>query len=178
MNFSELFSSPSTADLAYNWINVLIPTGESAYAKAFATLSGTLVFIASLVLAWHVIAGIISSAYTGKILGDRFHQIYAPLRVVLGFALLVPVGDGFSAVHYLLRNVVGVVAVQLGNAPINSYIEQLETGKPIGIPSSQGPQVVKTVLEKEICIRVYNGLQEYRWLNWSGKFNPQFGEEG
>ena len=177
MNFSELFSSPSTADLAYNWINVLIPTGESAYAKAFATLSGTLVFIASLILAWHVIAGIISSAYTGKILGDRFHQIYAPLRVVLGFALLVPVGDGFSAVHYLLRNVVGVVAVQLGNAPINSYIEQLETGKPIGIPSSQGPQVVKSVLEKEICIRVYNGLQEYRWLNWSGKFNPQFGEE-
>ncbi len=177
MNFSELFANPATADLAYSWIKILIPTGESAYAKAIATFTGILIFIASIILAWHVVAGVISSASTGKILGERYHQIYAPLRVVLGFALLVPVGDGFSTVHYLLRNVVGVVAIQLGNAPINSYIDHLETGKPIGIPSSQGAQVVKTILEKEVCIRVYNGLQEHRWLNWSGKFDPQFGEE-
>ena len=177
MNITDLLTNPSTADLAYSWINILIPTGESAYAKAIATFSGTLILVASLILAWHVIAGVINSASSGKILGERFHQIYAPLRVVLGFALLIPVGDGFSSVHYLLRNVVGVVAIQLGNAPITSYIDHLETGKPIGIPSSQGAQVVKTILEKEVCIRVYNGLQEHRWLNWSGKFQPKFGKE-
>ncbi|MTH95297.1 DotA/TraY family protein [Roseibium sp. RKSG952] len=172
MNPMDLLALPASADLAYGWINVLIPQNGSAYGSAFATFSGTLAFFGALFLSWNVTVGVISSAYSGKVLGDRYHQIYAPLRVVLGFAMLVPISsDGFSAVHYLLRNVIGVAAVQLGNAPIKSYVTELRGGAPIGIRSALGAEVAKDILDKELCMRVYNGLHEHRWVNLKSKIN-------
>lgn len=167
MNPTDLLAPPADTDLAFQWINVVFPAGsDSAYGAAFATFSGTLAFLGSLFLAWHVLVGIISSAYSGKVLGDRYHQIYAPLRVVLGFGMLVPISDGYSAVHYLLQNVIGVAAVNLGNAPIVAYVDSIALrGGSVGIPSTQGRGVARQFVYKELCRQVHNEYAAARF--WS-----------
>lgn len=176
MNPFDLLALPdANSDLAYKWIVTLFPdTSTSAFGAAFATFSGSLAFLGSLFIAWHVLVGVVSTAYSGKILGDQFHQIYAPLRVVLGFGMLVPVSDGYSAVHFLLRDVVSVAAINLGNAPIKVYVSGLTTGdQSANIIGQQGSAVAKQFLYLEACTAVVNGLTENRFLNWGTTISPQ-----
>jgi len=172
----DLLSTPVDTDIAYRWIGVLFPPTNPAgvstpYGSAFAVFTGMLTFFGGLFLAWHVIQGIVLSAYSGKVLGERFHQIWAPLRVVLGFGLLVPVSGGFSSVHIFLRDVVGVAAVQMGNAPIKAYITSITEpteGKNVTVVSVKGRFVFDYLLDKEICNAVHNGLTSGYWASfWS-----------
>lgn len=170
----DLLSTPVDTDIAFKWIGILFPESSGAstpYGAAFAVFTGMLTFFGSLFLAWHVIQGIVLSAYTGKVLGERFHQIWAPLRVVLGFGLLVPVSGGFSSIHVLLRDVVGVAAVQMGNAPIKAYISAItepDEGKNVNIVSVKGRFVFDYILDKEVCNAVHNGLTSGIWASFWG----------
>lgn len=157
-------------DIAYGWIQVLFPTGESPYGSAFAVFTGLLSLLGGLFLAWHVLQGIVMSAYTGKVLGQKFHQIWAPLRVILGFGMLVPISGGFSSVHLLLRDVVGVAAVNLGNAPIKAYVAAVtnpDEGKNVNVASFKGSYLFDQILEREICHAVVDGLGRNIWNYFS-----------
>jgi conjugal transfer/type IV secretion protein DotA/TraY len=170
----DLLKKPDadSVDIAYGWIVELFPTAvNSPYAQAFATFSGMLTFLGSLFLAYHVLQGIVLSAYTGKVLGERFHQIWAPLRVVLGMGLLVPISGGFSSIHYLLRDVVGVAAVNMGNAPITAYIKAVtepNAAKSVDIAAMKGRFVFNDFLDKEVCHAVHQGLSSGTWSSFFG----------
>lgn len=160
--FDVLAAIPET-DLAYGWVRFILADDDSAYASAIATFTSTMAFLGSLVLAWYVTAGVVSSAYSGKVLGDRYHQIYAPLRVALGFGLLVPISDGLSAVHILLRDIVGPAAINLANAPIKYYVGQIATGKQSAvIRGHQGEFVVRQLIQMEGCMMVVNEMNKNR----------------
>jgi conjugal transfer/type IV secretion protein DotA/TraY len=170
----DILATPLDSDIAYKWIAVLFPVAKdgaatSPYGSAMAVFSGMLSFFGGLFLAWHVLQGIVLSATSGKVLGEKFHQIWAPLRVVLGFGMLIPISGGFSSVHLLLRDVVGVAAVQMGNAPIKAYIAAVTTpdqGKNVSIASMKGRFVFDYLLEKEICNAVQTGLTQSIWAQF------------
>src|SRR5690606_11913578 len=108
-------------------------------------------------------------AYSGKVLGERYHQIWAPLRVVIGFGLLIPIAGGFSSVHYVLKDVVGRAAVNMGNAPIIAYINHLgSNGGDIRVASMTGGNVMQDILEREVCVAVRNGLYRSKLIAWGG----------
>ena len=163
-------SSSMCDDIAWGWILTLfgsegtgctilggLPAADlnSPYANAFAVLTASLAFIGSLFLAYHVVIGIVSSAYTGKVLGEKWHQIWAPLRVVFGFGMLIPIGDGFSSVHYLLRDVVGLAAVNLGNAVIGVYVSSAFDPNSdyvkAKITTRAGNEIVNKFFAAEVC---------------------------
>lgn len=155
----DLLGAIPDTDIALGWINVLFPDSDTAYAHAIAIFTTTLTFLGTLFLGWHVLSGIVSTAYSGKILGDRWHQIYAPLRVVLGMALLVPISGGFSAVHIGLRDIVAPAAINLANAPIKLYVNSVATGKQSAvIRGHQGEYVVRQFVQMEACMTVANAL--------------------
>jgi len=162
----DLLGEIGNDDIAYNWILTLFPaTTDNAYGAAFASFTAALTFLASLFVGFHILVGIVSSAYSGKVLGERYHQIWAPLRVVLGFGMMVPIAGGFSAVHYLLRDFVGPAAVNLGNLPIVQYIDYLaKNGGDIDVPSLQGRFVVQAVMEREICVGVQNAIRDNTFI--------------
>jgi conjugal transfer/type IV secretion protein DotA/TraY len=170
-------SSEMCKDIAWGWILTLfgtegsgctladIPTAavsNTPYANAFAVLTAALAFIGSLFLAYHVLSGIVSTAYTGKVLGERWHQIWAPLRVVFGFGLLIPVGGGFSSVHYILRDVVGLAAVNLGNGVIKTYIatafDPNSSYNRSKIYTLSGDDVVNKFFMMEVCAGVIDNM--------------------
>jgi len=158
----DFLSQPATTDLAYSWVRAVFPDSASEpYGQAFAVFTSSLTFLAALFMGWHVIIGIVTSAYSGKVLGERYHQIWAPLRVVLGFGLLVPIAGGFSTVHYLLRDVVGVAAVQMANAPIVTYINGMATNPPGLSPAAmQGGTVAQQILALQACGATVRGVNE------------------
>lgn len=158
----DFLSSPVDTDIAYRWVQAVFPSdADTPYGAAFAVFTSSLTFIASLFMGWHIVVGIVSSAYSGKVLGERYHQIYAPLRVVLGFGMLVPIAGGFSSVHYLLRDVVGVAAVQMGNAPIVTYITAMaERGNSINVNSIQGRSLAETILNLQTCAVTAQGYND------------------
>lgn len=170
----DLFATPGDGkgnDIAFKWIEVLFNTGpESGFGQAFSVFTSMLGLLGGLFLGWHIVIGIVSSAYSGKVLGERYHQIWAPLRVVLGFGLLIPIAGGFSSVHYVLKEVVGRAAVNMGNAPIIAYIDHLATnGGDISVASMSGRQVVIDVIEREVCTTVRNAIYENSYFGTGGQ---------
>lgn len=148
----DLLNKDFGEDIAYSWLMALFPTEGSAYGAAFATVSGTLMFLGALLIGFFMIVGIVSSAHSGKVLGEKYHQIWAPLRVVIGFGMMLPISGGYSAVHYALRDIVGPAAINLGNWPIEKYIDHLANyGSGLRAASLTGPGLVDQILQKEVC---------------------------
>lgn len=174
----DFLSPPANTDLAYSWVHAVFPSDAAEpYGQAFAIFTSSLTFIAALFMGWHVMVGIVTSAYSGKVLGERYHQIWAPLRVVLGFGLLVPVAGGFSTVHYLLRDVVGVAAVQMANAPIVTYINEMATNPPGLSPAAmQGGTVAQQIVALQACGATVRGINEVVgiWISPArAEYSPQ-----
>lgn len=159
MTLNDLLKEPSQHDIAWSWVKVILPGDTStAYGQAFASFSAALILYGTFFLAWNVVAGIVHSAYTGKVLGEKWHQIWAPLRVIVGFGLLVTIpATGFSSIHYIVRDGFARVGVNLGNMVWAPYVDSVANHQvPILPASSGGSAVVVNVLEHEICAAVYN----------------------
>jgi conjugal transfer/type IV secretion protein DotA/TraY len=152
----DLLGAIGATDIAFSWIKVLFANEPGKpLSAAFAVFTASLAFLGALLMAWHVLIGIVNSAYSGKVLGEKWHQIWAPLRVVLGFGLLVPIGGGFSGVHFLLKDVIGVAAVNLGNAPIVAYIEAATDRNNVNsLTTTYGGTLASELLAREICANV------------------------
>lgn len=155
----DLLAEPSSSNIAWNWVSYVLPSDTStAWGMALSVFSSTLTFMACLMLSYRTISGIVQSAYTGKVLGERWHQIWAPLRIILAVGLLAPVaGSGFSAIHYLIKDVVARSAVNLGDAVWVSFVDSVAGASvPISPAASGGSGVVLALLEHEICAAIYN----------------------
>lgn len=152
----DLLAKPSANDILYGWIQDLFD-GSPVIAKVFALYTSTLGIFGALTLGFFIIVGIVSSASSGKVLGERYHQIWAPLRVVLGFGLLIPIAGGFSTVHYLLKEPVARGSINLANAPWVLAAEEV-FGKGASITPYRygGMDLVLNIVEHELCGALVN----------------------
>ena len=179
----DLLAQPDCHDIAWGWIQTLFGTNgkcdiinaanvNTPYASAFAVLTAALAFLGALFMAYHTIVGIVHSAYSGKVLGERWHQIWAPLRVVFGFGLMIPIGDGFSSVHYILRDVVGVSAINLANGIIYTYVRTAYSDATGGTTSKvatlAGRDYAQKFFEKEVCSGVIEQMSSsfFTWYSY------------
>jgi conjugal transfer/type IV secretion protein DotA/TraY len=183
----DLLAKPSCDDIAWGWILTLFGTDgtcaqlvnaanvNTPYANAFAVLTAALAFFGGLFMAYHTVAGIVSTAHSGKVLGERWHQIWAPLRIVLGFGLLIPVGDGFSSIHYILRDVVGVAAVQLANGVVFTYAntayKDVTAGSVSKVSTLAGRDYAQKFFEKEVCTGIVGAMSSgfFTWYSYSAE---------
>ncbi|MBY3433410.1 DotA/TraY family protein [Rhizobium laguerreae] len=179
----DLLAQPDCNDIAWGWIQTLFGTNgkceiinaanfNTPYANAFAVLTASLAFFGGLFMAYHTVIGIVSSAYTGKVLGEKWHQIWAPLRVVFGFGLLIPVGDGFSSVHYILRDGIAVAAIQLANNLVGAYVGSVAKDS-LAATSAQintlgGHDYAQKFFEKEVCSGVIGAMSSglFTWYSY------------
>lgn len=157
----DLFAEPSNTNIAWQWAQAVLPSdATSPQGRVIQILTSVLFFLCGLGLAYHTVIGIVASAYTGKPLGDKWHQIWTPLRWVVCFGLLCPIpSTGFSPVHYILRDIVAKGSINVADAALNTLVRVVadpEKGMPIIPVSETGSAVVMAVLRHEICAAVYN----------------------
>lgn len=121
--------------------------------------------------------GIVASARTGQALGERWHHIWMPLRIVLGLGLLAPMPQtGFSSVHFVLRDVIARAGINLGNAISNTGITGVvKDGVTIMPASSNGSSIAMMVLQHEVCAAVYN--QAGSLWGWQARLPDREGAE-
>ncbi|WP_412050268.1 DotA/TraY family protein [Hoeflea sp. Naph1] len=155
----DLLAEPASTNLAWQWVSVVLPNdGTSPWGRVLQVFTSVLFFLSALGLSYGVVSGIVSSAYTGKVLGDRWHQIWTPLRIIVGLGLLAPLpSTGFSSAHYLLRDVVAKGGINLADAVWVTFVDVVaKDGVPIVPTSANGSTVVMSILRHEICAAVYN----------------------
>lgn len=155
----DLLAEPSASNVAWQLVRAVLPTdAESPWGRTLQVFSSTLFFFSGLYIAYGVIVGIVASAYHGKVLGQRWHQIWVPLRIVLGVGLLAPLpSTGFSSAHYILRDVIARAGINLADASWNVFVAEVAQGKATILPaSSDGSTIALTVLKHEVCAAVYN----------------------
>ena len=154
----DLLATPSQHDIAMSWVNAILPADMSSpYGAALGTFASAITFLAALFLGFHIIARIVASAYSGKVLGERYHQTWAPLRVVFGFGLLIPIAGGFSSAHHALRDLVAVPSINLGNASWVRFVDTIASDEvPIVAHAAGGSKLVLDIAEHEICAAVTN----------------------
>lgn len=161
----DLLKEPSANNILNGWILDLF-NGSPVVAKAFATFSSTVSLYGAFCLIWAILLGIVSSAYSGKVLGERYHQIWAPLRVVLGFGLIIPIAGGFSSVHYALRDVARPISVNLADAPARVVAEMVfGEGEAIAPYRTGGMQLVYDLMEHELCAAMINHAAKNSRIN-------------
>ncbi|MFD1792445.1 DotA/TraY family protein [Ochrobactrum teleogrylli] len=158
--FTDLLREPSQHNIAWSWVTTLIPTDVSTpFGYAIGAFNSILVYLGALAVIWAVLQGIIHSAYTGKVLGDKFHQIWAPLRVFVGFGLLLPLGASFASGHYLLRDVVARAGINFADNIANVWFDGAQK-MPMVPPTKNGLELVLDIYESEICATFKNFMQE------------------
>lgn len=156
MIISDLWAEPAATNIAWQWVNIILPSDTtSPWGRALSVFSAALVFLATSMLAWATVMGIVQSAYTGKVLGEKFHQIWTPLRAIIGLGLLVPIAGGFSPVHETLKTVFLRPAINVADATWVVFVETLaKDGTPILPAAAGGSGLVIDIAEHEICLAV------------------------
>lgn len=175
----DLLAEPSSTNLAWKLVQAVLPTDTaSPWGQALQVFTSVLFALCSLTVAFNVVQGVVASAYTGKVLGERFHSIYMPLRVVLGLGLLAPIpATGFSSAHYILRDVVARAGINLADATWSVFVGAVSKDGTTIIPtSSSGSALALSILKHEICTAVYNKAGS-TW-GWQIDPPPPGGEDG
>lgn len=152
-----------TADLAVRILQKLLPLGAGASTttpmmSAVTVLTASLTAVGGGMLCYHVVVGTAATAQEGRVLGQRWNTMWAPLRVAAGFALLAPLptGSGMSSVHVLLYEV-GVQSDRLANNIWATYVDTTLDSAPValaGYSAVGGETLAGQVLRSETCAAV------------------------
>lgn len=142
---------------------------NTAIGAAMTVFLSMLEAYGSFIMCSHVVIGMISTAHEGKVLGSRWHQVWAPIRVVTGVGSLVPVAGGFCMAQLLL--IQGAVLSSDAASKIwTAYVETVALGgttsntavQPIGLPSPLGGiELLHQVLKFEVCQKIYMTNVQY-----------------
>ena len=156
----------AAGDLSLQWMQHLFPSlwtsvtgvtyAQDAVAQLMGTLNVLLTGVAAAMLTWHTLVGIISTAHEGKVLGQRWHQIWAPIRVVMSFTAVIPI-KGFCLAQLLVVQVF-LAGFALANVEWNLYVD-LSTGlsgaTAITVPPDSLAQMpaFEAIIAGETCIQ-------------------------
>lgn len=118
--------------------------------SAFAAMISCLMALGALFLSWFTVVGTVATATEGKVLGQRWHLTWAPIRVCYGFASLVPVVKGYCLLQIMLLWL-AVASGHLGNVIWNGFVTGL-TSPTMSTPSlPQSMNYVREQLRTEVC---------------------------
>jgi len=68
----------------------------------FRIYSLALLVVAAMITAYFIFAVVAETAQTGTAFGKRFDKVWAPIRLVVAFGLLVPIGPGLNSSQYIV----------------------------------------------------------------------------
>lgn len=153
--------TPPDTDVAINWLAQLIPAdGNSAFLQALALFSAVLLQVGGASMGWGMLVATIATAHEGKVLGQKYHLIFAPVRITLGLALLAPVGGlgiGQNLVLHLAKS-----GSALASYTWTSFVDTITTGATVTVMvDGKAQQVTLGTLPSP---KVATAGQVVRWL--------------
>jgi conjugal transfer/type IV secretion protein DotA/TraY len=203
----DIFVKPGAKDLFMNMLSMIAPNvgpvpgfqGQSgsvtpahtAMATGFMAFISALFFLAGMQVCWHTISGIVATAHEGKVLGQRWHEIWAPVRVVSGVGFLAPALGGFCVAQVVVLYLIAFGG-QMANLIWTPYVETMVSGMATPTTATQDQiattigqltstnGVLKNIFEKELCYatakqnfdrRGYSGGNVPANVTWGSDFS-------
>lgn len=74
----------------------------SPLKNMFDVFNHVILIFGVIVILYTTIVAALNTAYHGKMMGDKWSSLWIPIRVVLGFALLVPQANGYAMIQSLV----------------------------------------------------------------------------
>lgn len=119
--------------------------GKSPIWSIIKTFNLAVFAFAALWMCWNVLAGVMSSAADGEFLGKRQNSTWVPIRLVIGFSMIIPVFKGWN-----LAQLVMLWAAAVGSGIAGSIATSVATTVNWG-GSYFAPPLIKAVqIETEI----------------------------
>lgn len=164
--FQSLMGNLSAGDLSMQWMTNLFPTvfsassgvsyQQDAIAQMLQAVNTTLIGLGAVLLIWHTVSGVVSTAHDGQVLGRKWHTIYAPMRISLGVAATAPI-KGYCAAQLIALQVI-IAGCGLANLAWTSYVDAA-TGATNQIMSVTVPPqtldqltLFNDVVSKAVCV--------------------------
>ena len=145
--------------------NSLAPAGGGPYdliRTGLSSFAATLLFIGMMMSGWQIITGIVASAKEGTAIGRNYHEVWAPVRTVIGYGMLVPVANGLCGAQILCLYLIAWGG-NLANIIWGPYVEKavvtttttnagtLASQAVDTVGSSISDSLIQSIFEKELC---------------------------
>lgn len=137
-----------------------IPAG-TPFTHALGVMTTTLTFLGAAMLGFLTISGMVATAHEGKVLGQRYNLFWAPIRICVGFGLLVPLPSGLNGADLAVFGIAGFGS-NLATKMWSGFVNEIQDGVgnldssvalgAIGMPSPVGGMdLARQVLAAETC---------------------------
>ncbi len=167
---TDIFTPPST-DLSLTYLSdlfgpVYVSSGtciiNSGTCESTTTLLGSLfnifnlavLTIAVLAAVYFTIVGIVSTAHEGEMMGKKYNNLWIPIRMVMGIAMMVPTSAGYSFIQIVMIWVVvnGVGAADtLWQTGLNFIQQNKSIYAQINVPSTGVNSIMTGLFQGLVC---------------------------
>ena len=154
MDIAAFLSPVPVTDLGKQIIDALLPSGGSTpFTEALSVFSVSMLAVATGMVAWHSLVGIVSSAHTGKFMGGKWHAIWGPIRISLGVAMLVPAINGATFAQVIVQEI-AYMSNAMAAKVWDAYATKIVTDKssmPV-MTDLGGFELAIAIERKEFCV--------------------------
>lgn len=78
---------------------------QPGISDLFLTVNLVLLAVGVVWLSYNMLAALVQSAWDGEFAGKRFHTVWMPIRLCIGFAALLPIVDGWCGAQIIMYQV-------------------------------------------------------------------------
>lgn len=171
-SLSNIISVPCSSDLWLQTLQYIFPnigplgtnnssasTGAGGLVATITAFLSVLMTVGTGVMGWHFISGTVATAHEGTVLGQKFHTVWAPLRLCYGVGMLAPTAKGVCLAQ-VFALYVALWSGSFGNVLWGTYVQnisQVTLASGLNLPETTG--VVKGFAQAEMCYAL-NSLYE------------------
>lgn len=152
---ADLFTVPDT-DKSKLWVlDTLFPEdlAQSPLSSMFTILNSAVLLVGGILAAYTLIAGTMSTAHDGEMLGKKWSSMWIPVRTALGTAMILPVNGGFCAAQVMVLWLINQ-GVGLADSIWNTYASNPSDGAVIATSASyqELDSIAKTAFINHVCM--------------------------
>ncbi|EHG0016248.1 DotA/TraY family protein [Salmonella enterica subsp. enterica serovar Magwa] len=152
---ADLFTVPDTDKSKLWFLDVLFPENlaQSPLASTMTILNSAVLLVGGILAAYTLIAGTMSTAHDGEMLGKKWSSMWLPVRTALGTAMILPAAGGFCAAQVMVLWLINQ-GVGLADTVWNTYAANPSDGAVITTSASyqELDRIAKTAFINNVCM--------------------------
>lgn len=175
---ADLFTVVDTDKSKLWFLDVLFPEdlGKSPLASTMTILNSAVLLVGGILAAYTLIAGTMSTAHDGEMLGKKWSSMWLPVRTALGTAMILPAAGGFCAAQVVVLWFI-TQGVGLANSLWNQYASNPSDGAVITTSASyqQLDSVAKNAFLNNVCMIKAQQMWNESYAKEASGVKPVFG---
>ena len=174
--FAPAVGSKAEAILQTMFATLMGKTGGDPLSSVLGVLNSVCLIVAGILIAYHLLSGIISTAYDGDFMGKKMNLATYPVRAVVATAVIVPIKGGYCAMQFI---VMWLISLSIGFAD-TAWIafmqkDNLKNTLPISLVRVDTKNLAGTILQNYVCVNSLHKATQAPEAELLGGKNSDFG---